>query len=334
MQLERTVIVEDEQYRQRGATGNLLLIGSEGAFQSDVTRRFVGGDRFQIVGSSKSLLDGLTRIESGSIDFVLLSDEFREEELALFTCDAYRRGFTGLILRVASLPSTSTGLAVGTHRELTLGHAESRQFTNFTRGACVAPGLPRLTRRQQTVVVRVADGWSNREIARELQCSESSVKSILQQLFRKCGVRRRSQIVRLAIEGVPAGPRSTQPPAIVPEAVPMKRNESLPANPGLTDATTAAIGDFVVDVAEHRAWVRGMEAKLTPLELKLLAFFTQHPLELLSHQDLMDALWGKQPASRNSLRVLIQSVRRKIENTTRPRYILTLPYYGYRFVPS
>jgi two-component system nitrate/nitrite response regulator NarL len=43
-------------------------------------------------------------------------------------------------------------------------------------------------------------GSSNKEIAAELSISESAVKSSLQQLFAKAGVRTRSQLVRVALE--------------------------------------------------------------------------------------------------------------------------------------
>ena len=46
----------------------------------------------------------------------------------------------------------------------------------------------------------VLEGLLNKEIARKLQISESSVKAALQQLFSKTGVHTRSQLVRVALE--------------------------------------------------------------------------------------------------------------------------------------
>jgi DNA-binding NarL/FixJ family response regulator len=56
------------------------------------------------------------------------------------------------------------------------------------------------TIKEQAVLTRVSEGWTNQQIAHHLKCSEGSVKAILQQLFSKLGVRKRAQIVRMAFE--------------------------------------------------------------------------------------------------------------------------------------
>jgi DNA-binding NarL/FixJ family response regulator len=62
------------------------------------------------------------------------------------------------------------------------------------------PGKPRFTQREREVLRGVFEGLSNKEIGARLGTSEAAVKSVLQQLFDKTGVRTRSQLVRLAIE--------------------------------------------------------------------------------------------------------------------------------------
>lgn len=57
-----------------------------------------------------------------------------------------------------------------------------------------------LTQRQSEVLGGILDGLANKEIAWKLDTSESSVKAVIQELFRKAGVRTRSQLVRIAIE--------------------------------------------------------------------------------------------------------------------------------------
>jgi two-component system nitrate/nitrite response regulator NarL len=54
--------------------------------------------------------------------------------------------------------------------------------------------------REKAVLRAVVEGLANKQIAAELQTSESSVKAALQQLFAKTGVRTRSQLVRIALE--------------------------------------------------------------------------------------------------------------------------------------
>jgi two-component system, NarL family, nitrate/nitrite response regulator NarL len=57
-----------------------------------------------------------------------------------------------------------------------------------------------LTERERQVLKGVFAGLSKKEIGSQLSISEASVKSALQQLFVKTGVRTRSQLVRVALE--------------------------------------------------------------------------------------------------------------------------------------
>lgn len=71
-----------------------------------------------------------------------------------------------------------------------------------------------LTDREQKIILGILGGLTNREIGGHLGLSESSVKASIQQLFTKSGVRKRSQLVRVALEGslkAVAGETSTDP---------------------------------------------------------------------------------------------------------------------------
>jgi two-component system nitrate/nitrite response regulator NarL len=57
-----------------------------------------------------------------------------------------------------------------------------------------------LSGREREVLKGVFEGLTNKEIAQQLDISEASVKSALQQLFMKTSVRTRSQLVRVALE--------------------------------------------------------------------------------------------------------------------------------------
>jgi two-component system nitrate/nitrite response regulator NarL len=63
-------------------------------------------------------------------------------------------------------------------------------------------GLPqkRITIRERKVLEFILEGLTNKEIGARLDISESAVKSSLQQLFHKTGVRTRSQLVRVALD--------------------------------------------------------------------------------------------------------------------------------------
>jgi two-component system, NarL family, nitrate/nitrite response regulator NarL len=63
------------------------------------------------------------------------------------------------------------------------------------------PALQRsFTDRQKEVLRGILSGLTNREIAVNLGTSETSVKAVVQELFRKTGVHTRSQLVRVALE--------------------------------------------------------------------------------------------------------------------------------------
>jgi ATP/maltotriose-dependent transcriptional regulator MalT len=51
------------------------------------------------------------------------------------------------------------------------------------------------------VILGILGGLTNRKIGENLGVSESAVKSVVQQLFRKARVRKRGQLVRVALEG-------------------------------------------------------------------------------------------------------------------------------------
>jgi DNA-binding NarL/FixJ family response regulator len=58
-----------------------------------------------------------------------------------------------------------------------------------------------LTDREQRVLLGIFGGLTNRKIGQDLGLSESSVKTTVQQLFYRTGVRTRSQLVRAVLEG-------------------------------------------------------------------------------------------------------------------------------------
>jgi two-component system KDP operon response regulator KdpE len=93
------------------------------------------------------------------------------------------------------------------------------------------------------------------------------------------------------------------------------------------------IGSLTIDFAA-RSVTRGTAAThLTPKELDLLRYLTQHANEAVSHRELLQAVWGPDYGDQvDYLRAFIKSLRKKIEpNPERPQYITTEPWVGYRF---
>ncbi len=101
------------------------------------------------------------------------------------------------------------------------------------------------------------------------------------------------------------------------------------------EETLFDIGDFSINLANYQAFVRGAEIHLTPKEFELLTYLVRHHGKVLTHRTLLGAIWGgnftEQP---EYLRVFLSNLRKKIEpNPSKPQYILTEPWIGYRFNP-
>jgi two-component system, OmpR family, KDP operon response regulator KdpE len=94
---------------------------------------------------------------------------------------------------------------------------------------------------------------------------------------------------------------------------------------------------FTVDLAAKRATTAaGAEARLTPTEWQLLELLVRNPDRLVTHQQLLQEIWGPRYATEtNYLRVHMANLRRKLEpDPSRPRYLRTDPGLGYRFTPD
>ena len=99
--------------------------------------------------------------------------------------------------------------------------------------------------------------------------------------------------------------------------------------------TPVQLGEFSVDLAA-RAVRRGSEAvHLTPTEWRMLEVLLRRPGGLVTPTELLTAMrGGAEHTERSYLRIYVQQVRRKLEeDPARPRYLITEPGLGYRFVP-
>jgi two-component system KDP operon response regulator KdpE len=101
------------------------------------------------------------------------------------------------------------------------------------------------------------------------------------------------------------------------------------------EETLLEVGDFSVNLAIHQVLVRGAEVHLTPKEFELLVYLVKNHGRILTHRTLLGAIWGGDYTEQTEyLRVFLRQLRKKIEsNPSKPRYILTEPWVGYRFNP-
>ena len=91
-------------------------------------------------------------------------------------------------------------------------------------------------------------------------------------------------------------------------------------------------GELQIDFAARRVVVRGSEVRLTRLEHKLLVTMAKHAGKVLTHQFLLDEVWGpKRGEGVQHLRVFMAGLRRKVEKeSARPQYLITEQGVGYR----
>jgi two-component system KDP operon response regulator KdpE len=91
---------------------------------------------------------------------------------------------------------------------------------------------------------------------------------------------------------------------------------------------------FRIDLAAKRVWRGTDEVRLTPTEWGLLQALVTRPGRLVSQRQLLHEVWGPAYATETHyLRVYMGNLRRKLEpEPSRPRYFITEPGMGYRYV--
>jgi len=91
-------------------------------------------------------------------------------------------------------------------------------------------------------------------------------------------------------------------------------------------------GDLVIDFAQRQVWLAGREVQLSRTEYKLLTVLAQHAGMVLTHELLLEKVWGPgYNREMDFIWVYIRRVRRKIEpDPSQPQYILTVPGVGYK----
>jgi two-component system, OmpR family, KDP operon response regulator KdpE len=92
---------------------------------------------------------------------------------------------------------------------------------------------------------------------------------------------------------------------------------------------------FTVDLARKRVTTRtGDDIRLTPTEWHLLEALVRAPGSLVTQRQLLEQVWGPRYENEaNLVRVHLANLRRKLEpEPGRPRYVITEPGVGYRFV--
>jgi two-component system KDP operon response regulator KdpE len=93
------------------------------------------------------------------------------------------------------------------------------------------------------------------------------------------------------------------------------------------------VGPITIDLARHIVTRNNEEIRFTATEFKLLAYMAAHADRVLTHQAILNQIWGFAESDHvEYLRVYIGQLRKKLEaNPDEPQILLTEPGIGYRF---
>ncbi len=99
------------------------------------------------------------------------------------------------------------------------------------------------------------------------------------------------------------------------------------------NAPLISFGEVVIDLAKRNVSRAGTAVHLTPIEYRLLTYLASHPDRVLTHRQLLQAVWGPGHVEHTHyVRVHMANLRKKIEvDASRPKHLLTEAGVGYRF---
>ncbi len=92
------------------------------------------------------------------------------------------------------------------------------------------------------------------------------------------------------------------------------------------------LGDLTIDYPGRRVTLAGRPLQLTQTDYGLLAELAANAGRVLTHQHLLERVWGaKSDGDVRPMRTIVSKLRRKLgEDTDHPRYIFTEPRVGFR----
>jgi two-component system KDP operon response regulator KdpE len=102
----------------------------------------------------------------------------------------------------------------------------------------------------------------------------------------------------------------------------------------VTESGVFQAGTLSIDYDRRRVVRDGTEIRLTPKEFELLSLLARNHDRVLTHRAILKEVWGPNAVEQpEHLWTLVAQLRRKIEpDPSTPRYLLSEPWVGYRFV--
>lgn len=107
------------------------------------------------------------------------------------------------------------------------------------------------------------------------------------------------------------------------------------ARPRDSDNPVIRVGRWEIDLARHRVSRDGEDVRLARKEFDLLAVLARHAGVVMTHRQLLTAIWGDEHVGDTQyLRVYIGQIRQKLGDDGDVRLIVTEPGIGYRFADT
>jgi DNA-binding NarL/FixJ family response regulator len=203
----------------------LLLIDDHILFRDGLSRLLALEPDLEVVACCGTVAEALETVAGKPVDVVLLDYDLGDDHGSHFISSARHGGYQGKVLMVTagmSAKESSTALHLGASG-IFLKHNSPGTLAKAVRlimagDIWVDPKViqlmadrvdqrdeerinPLFTEREQQVLRGIFEGLTNKEIGARLGVTDGAVKATLQQLFQKTGVRTRSQLVRIALEG-------------------------------------------------------------------------------------------------------------------------------------
>jgi DNA-binding response OmpR family regulator len=93
-------------------------------------------------------------------------------------------------------------------------------------------------------------------------------------------------------------------------------------------------GFLTIDFSQREVAVRGEPVELTPLEFRLLTVFVRHPNQVLTHEQLLELVWGDEHAAREQVKLYVGYLRKKLSpDAPDSAPIETRRGFGYSYRP-
>ena len=174
---------------------DMTVVGEAGSVEEGVRR--VGFDEPDVVVLDVRLPDG-----SGVEACRTIRERFPDVKVLMLTSFADEEALMAAIMAGASgyvLKRIKTEELVGDIRRVGAGESlldpemTDRLFTRLRQGDSEDPLLGQLTGQERTIVERIADGMTNRQIAEEMFLAEKTVKNYVSNVLAKMGMSRRSE---------------------------------------------------------------------------------------------------------------------------------------------